>query len=231
MNKELFIKECKKIGLDINDEIINKLDLYQKELVKWNSKFNLTTILEKEEVYLKHFYDSLCLNKIVNLSNKSICDFGTGAGFPGMVVAILFNNSKITLIESNSKKVLFLENIKEKLKLKNVTIINDRTEEYGKNHRELFDIVTCRAVSNLKIILELAISLLKVGGLFVPLKSNVEEEFNDSIKKSKELGYEFIKKEEYNLPIENSKRTILIYKKIKETEKKYPRNYNMIVKK
>lgn len=230
MTKDEFIIECEKLGININDEIINKLDLYRNELVSWNSKFNMTTILEEKEVYLKHFYDSLCLIKATSLENKSICDFGTGAGFPGMILAIIFNNSKFTLIESNSKKTTFLEHIKELLNLNNVTIINERTEEYGKKNRELFDIVTCRAVSDLKIILELSISLLKVDGLFIPLKSNIDEEFDNSLNKSKLLGYDFIEKIEYSLPIENSKRTILVYKKIKKTDLKYPRNYNLIKK-
>ena len=230
MNKNEFIKECEKLGININEETLNKLDLYHRELVIWNDKFNLTTILNEEEVYLKHFYDSLCLVKATSLDNKNICDFGVGAGFPGMVLAIIFNNSNFTLIESNGKKVLFLEHIKEILNLKNVIIVNERIEDYGKKNRELFDIVTCRAVSNLKIILELSISLLKINGLFIPLKSNVEEEFKESINKSKLLGYEFINKIEYSLPIENSNRTILVYKKISKTDLKYPRNYNIIKK-
>jgi 16S rRNA (guanine527-N7)-methyltransferase len=228
MTKEEFIIECKNIGIDIDDEIISKLDLYKNELIDWNKKFNLTTIIEEKDIYLKHFYDSLCLIKAIDLNNKNICDFGVGAGFPGMVLAIVFNNSSFTLIESNSKKVSFLENIREKLKLNNVNIINTRTEEYGKNNREIFDIVTCRAVSNLKIILELSISMLKINGLFIPMKSNVEDEFNESIEKSKLLGYDFINKIEYKLPIENSNRTLLIYKKITKTNLKYPRNYNII---
>ena len=230
MTKDEFIIECEKLCININDEIINKLDTYRNELVSWNNKFNLTTILDEKEVYLKHFYDSLCLVKATDLNNKSICDFGTGAGFPGMVLAILFSNSKFTLIESNNKKVTFLEHIKELLHLDNVYIINDRTENYGRNNRELFDIVTCRAVSDLKIVLELSISLLKVDGLFIPLKSNVETEFDSSINKSKLLGYEFLEKIEYLLPIENSKRTILIYRKKSKTDLKYPRNYNLIKK-
>jgi len=230
MTKEEFIIECKKIGIIINDEILNDLEKYREELIVWNNKFNLTTIIEEKEVYLKHFYDSICITKATSFENKKICDFGTGAGFPGVVLAILFRNSEITLIESNSKKVSFLENIKEKLNLSNITVINERTEDYGRNNRELFDIVTCRAVSNLKIILELSISLLKINGLFIPLKSNVDDEFNESIEKSKLLGYDFIKKIEYKLPIENSNRSILIYKKIKKTDVKYPRNYNVIKK-
>ena len=230
MIKDEFIIECKKIGIIINNDIINKLEIYKNELIEWNKKFNLTTILEDKDIYLKHFYDSLCLVKATSLDNKNICDFGTGAGFPGIVLAIIFSNSNITLIESNNKKVLFLEYIKNILNLNNVTIINKRTEDYGKNNREIFDIVTCRAVSSLKIILELSISLLKKDGLFIPLKSNIDNEFNESIEKSKLLGYEFDKKIEYYLPIENLKRTILIYKKIKITDKIYPRNYNLIIK-
>ena len=230
MNKEEFIKECSKLGINIDENIINKLDKYRNLLVEWNSKFNLTTILEEKDVYLKHFYDSLCLSIGTDLNNKSICDFGTGAGFPGLVLAIVYSSSTFTLIESNNKKTIFLEEVKKQLNLKNVTIINDRTENYGKNNRELFDIVTCRAVSALNIILELSISLLKVNGLFIPMKSNIEDEFNSSINKAKMLGYEFINKCEYTLPIEESKRTLLIYKKVKPTDKKYPRNYNVIKK-
>ena len=230
MNREDFIIECKKIGLELSNDILNKIDLYKDLLIEWNNKFNLTTIIEEKDIYLKHFYDSLCIVKSYNFNNKSICDFGTGAGFPGMVLAIIFSNSKITLLESNNKKVLFLEEVKKVLKLDNVTIINQRAEDYGKNNRELFDIVTCRAVSNLNIILELSISLLKINGLFIPMKSNVDIEFNESIDKAKLLGYKYINKIEYILPIENSNRTLLIYEKIKKTYMKYPRNYNLIKK-
>ena len=183
MNKEEFIYECKKINIIIDDKIIDKLEKYIKLLIIWNEKFNLTTIIEEKDIFLKHFYDSLCLAKAVDLNDKKICDFGTGAGFPGMVIAIVFNNSNITLIESNSKKVMFLNEVKKELKLKNVEIVNDRTENYARKNREIYDIVTCRAVSALSIILELSVAILKVNGLFVPLKANVEEE----LLKSKEI--------------------------------------------
>ena len=230
MTKEEFINYCEYLNININDEKLNKLEKYKDLLIEWNNKFNLTTIIEEKDIYLKHFYDSLCIVKSYDFNNKSICDFGTGAGFPGMVLAIIFSNSKITLLESNNKKVLFLEEVKKELKLDNVTIINQRAEDYGKNNRELFDIVTCRAVSNLNIILELSISLLKINGLFIPMKSNVDIEFNESIDKAKLLGYKYINKIEYILPIENSNRTLLIYEKIKKTDMKYPRNYNLIKK-
>ena len=230
MNKEEFIKECEKLNIYIDNNTLEKLEIYRKLLVEWNNKFNLTTILEEKEVYLKHFYDSICLVKSIDFNDKKICDFGTGAGFPGMVLGIVFKNSNITLIESNSKKILFLNEVKNQLGLKNINVINDRMENYANKNRERFDIVTCRAVSHLNIILELSIAALKINGLFIPMKSEIEEEFNDSKEKAKMLGYEFVNKIEYNLPIENSKRTILIYKKTKETDKKYPREYNVIKK-
>ena len=170
MNKEEFKLECSKIGIDITNEIFNKFEMYKDLLIEWNNKFNLTTIIKEEDIYLKHFFDSLYITKFHDFNNKKICDFGTGAGFPGMVLAILFKNSNFTLLESNNKKVLFLNEVKNRLKLDNITIINERAEIYGKTNREIFDIVTCRAVSNLSIILELAISMLKVNGLFIPIK-------------------------------------------------------------
>ena len=229
MTKEEFINYCNNIGIIINDEVFNKLDRYKDLLIEWNNKFNLTSIIDEKDIYLKHFYDSLCLIKATDLNNKSICDFGTGAGFPGLVIAIVFN-SNVTLLESNGKKITFLNEVKKELNLENVTIINSRAEDYGKKNRELFDIVTCRAVSNLNIILELSISMLKMNGLFIPMKSNVEDEFKESFNKSILLGYEFVKKIEYELPIENSNRTLLIYEKIKKINIKYPRSYNLIKK-
>lgn len=230
MNKELFIDELKKIGVFLDKNQIKMLDSYKEQLKEWNKKTNLTTIINDEDIYLKHFYDSLCIVKAIDLNNKNICDFGTGAGFPGLVLAIIFNNTNVTLIESNGKKVEFLKFIVDLLNLKNVEIINDRAEIYGKENRELFDIVTCRAVSNLNIILELSVSMLKIGGYFIPLKSNVDEELKSSEKKQRLLGYSFDNRIEYELPYELSKRTILVFKKIKKTDMKYPRNYNIIKK-
>ena len=228
MNKDDFVKECNKLGIIINDVILSKFDKYKDLLIEWNNKFNLTTIIEENDIFLKHFYDSLYILSVTDFDNKSVCDFGTGAGFPGMIIAILNSSSKVTLIESNNKKVSFLEEVKRELNLDNVTVICDRAELYGKNNREKFDIVTCRAVSNLNIILELSVALLKVNGLFIPMKSNVEEELKESKNKEKLLGYELVEKKDYELPIENAKRTILIYKKTKTTDLKYPRNYSVI---
>ena len=231
MTKNEFIEECKKLGIDINEEILSKLDLYKELLIEWNNKFNLTSIIEERDIYLKHYYDSLCLVKATDLNKElSLCDFGTGAGFPGMVIAIVFNSVFVTLLESNGKKVSFLEEVKNKLELNNVTIINTRVEDFAKKNRELFDVVTCRAVSNLGIISELSISLLKVNGIFAPLKSNIDEELSKFTHDIKELGYKEEKVINYNLPIEGSIRNIPVFIKTKKTDSKYPRNYNIIVK-
>ena len=230
MNEIEFVKECNKINIDIDEDIINKLNKYKELLKEWNEKFNLTTIIKDDDIYLKHFFDSIYICSVEDFNNKKVCDFGTGAGFPGMVIAILYKDAEVTLIESNSKKIEFLKEVKKQLNLKNVEIINNRAELFGKTNIELFDIVTCRAVSSLNIILELSVSLLKVNGLFIPMKSNIEEELNKSKKITKDLGYELLKIKKYVLPKEESNRSILIYKKISKTSLKYPRNYNIIKK-
>ena len=115
MTKEEFILECKKINIDITEELFNKLDKYKELLIEWNKKFNLTTIIEEKDIYLKHFFDSLYLSTQCNFDGKKICDIGTGAGFPGMVLAIVFNKGNFTLMESNNKKIIFLEAVKADL--------------------------------------------------------------------------------------------------------------------
>ena len=154
MSKEEFIIKVKELGLVLTDKELHSLDRYYQILKEENSKYNLTRIIEEEEVYLKHFYDSLTITKVVNIDNRSICDLGSGAGFPGLVLAICFPNAKLTLIEANGKKCHFLNIVKESLNLDNVTIINTRVEDYSKKNREVFDIVTARAVAPLKHLLE-----------------------------------------------------------------------------
>ena len=134
MNREEFIKELKEINIEPNDKMLSNLEEYYNILKEENEKYNLTRIIEKEDVYLKHFYDSLTMAKIINIDNQSICDLGSGAGFPGLVLAICFPSAKLTLIESNGKKCKFLGIVKDNLSLNNVEIINVRVEEYAKNN-------------------------------------------------------------------------------------------------
>ena len=231
MNKEEFIIELKKIKIELDDAKLANLDKYYNILTEENKKYNLTRIISKEDVYLKHFYDSLTINKIENINNQSICDLGSGAGFPGLVLAICFPNTTITLIEANGKKCYFLNLVKSQLQLNNVTIINTRSEYYAKNNREVYDIVTARAVAPLKYLLEYGVPLVKVNGKFIAMKANVEEEEKNIDNYLEKLNIKEEKKLIFNLPIEGSLRTLIKYLKIKETNKKYPRRYNEIIKK
>ena len=231
MNKEEFIKELKKMNIELTEQQLTLLEEYYIILKEENEKYNLTRIINHNEVYLKHFYDSLTINKIIDIHSQNICDLGSGAGFPGLVLAICFPNTKLTLIESNGKKCYFLNLIKEKLELDNVIVINKRIEDYAEDNREKFDIVTARAVAPLKHLLEYGIPLVKVDGNFIAMKANVENEEQNIENYLNKLSIKEDKRIIFNLPVENSLRTIIKYTKTKETDKKYPRRYNEILKK
>ena len=229
MNIDKFIEEVKKLGIELDQEKLNKLDKFYNLLIEWNNKINLTRIVEKEEVYLKHFYDSLTLFKVIDLNKElSLCDVGTGAGFPGIVLKIVFPNLKITLIDSLNKRINYLNEIIKELDLKDIEAIHTRAEDYAKNNREKYDIVTSRAVANLKLLSELCIPMVKVNGYFIPMKANVDEEIIESKNILKELNSNIEHKETFTLPIEESIRNILLIKKIEKTNSKYPRRIDKI---
>lgn len=229
MNKEEFIKELIKLEVPVKN--IDMLDIYYKYLNEYNKHTNLTSITEEKDVYLKHFYDSLTICKTVDLNKfESLLDIGTGAGFPGLVLKIFYPHLKVTLLDSNGKKIKFLENLSQKLNIE-VNIVNERSEDYIKEKRESFDIVTSRAVADLSILLELALPFVKKGGYFIPLKGEVTKELNDSQNALSILKGKIIKKEEFFLPIENSKRTILLIEKTDKNNIKYPRQFNQIKRK
>ncbi len=232
MQTNEFIDALKELNIDIDEEKLKKLENYYKLLIEWNEKINLTGITEKKDVYLKHFYDSLTLNKYINLKEiNSLCDIGTGAGFPGIVLKIVFPNIHITLVDSLNKRIIFLKEVIKELELKNIEVYNERAEEYAKKVREKFDLVTCRAVARLPILLEYSIPLVKVGGVFAPLKASIDSELINIDKEEKILNIKLEKINRFYLPIENSERTIPVFKKLKETDKKYPRKYSDIKKK
>ena len=231
MNKEKFIEELKKINITLTSEQLDMLEKYYEVLIEENKKYNLTAITKKEDVYLKHFYDSLTLVKIIDLDNQSLCDIGTGAGFPGMVLKIAFPNLKITLVDSTEKKCTFLKNLIEMLKLKDIEVINRRAEIYSKETREKYDIVTSRAVAPLKHLLEYSIPLVKVNGIYIAMKGNIREEVLGIETYEQKLNIQEEKILTFNLPIEESIRTLIKYKKLKKTSSVYPRKYNEIKKK
>ena len=225
MNKKEFIQEINKLGIQLTDEQLHQLDKYYQLLIEWNKVMNLTGITEeKEDVYLKHFYDSLTLSKVIDLNQDlTICDVGSGAGFPGIVLKICFPNLKITLLDSLKKRVNYLNEIIKELDLKNIEAIHTRAEDYAKQNREKFDIVTARAVANLKILSELCIPMVKVNGLFIAMKANIEEEIENSTEILKKLDSKIEKIETFYLPIENSIRNIIMIQKQKTTNNLYPR--------
>lgn len=231
MNKEEFVKSLKELGIIPTDEQLNNLEKYANFLMEYNSHTNLTAIKDIEGIYLKHFYDSITLIKAIDLNNiNTLVDIGTGAGFPGMVLKIMFPDLEVTLIDSNNKKITFLNKLIELLALKNVKAINVRSEEYAHEHLDEYDLVTARAVSAMPILSELCLPLVKVGGYFIPLKSNLDEELKDAESLIKTLNGEITEKQEFNLPVESSLRTIVKIKKIAPTPKGYPRTYDKMKK-
>ena len=231
MNKELFIKELKNINIDITKEQETKLDKYYHLLYEENKKYNLTSITDEEQVYLKHFYDSLTISKIIDLNNQKLCDIGTGAGFPGIVLKIIFPDLSVTLVESNTKKCDFLNKVILELQLNKIKVINERAEIYSKSAREEYDIVTSRAVAPLKHLLEYSIPLIKVNGYYIAMKSDISKEIVGIEVYEKKLKIEKVKEKIFYLPIEKSLRTLIMYQKKEKTDLKYPRKYSDIKKK
>ena len=208
--------------------MIDAFEKYYKFLVEENNKYNLTSITDKDEVYIKHFLDSLSIENIIDLDNISLCDVGSGAGFPAIPLKIMYPNIKLTIIEPTLKRCNFLKQVVEMLNMKDVEIINDRAENIKDMH---FDVVCARAVSNLSILLELCIPLVKVNGYFISMKgSNYKEELDDASNALNALDAKVEDIYEYDLE-EYGKRVLLKIKKIKETKKIYPRMYSQIKKK
>lgn len=229
MNLDLFIEETKKLDITLTELQLKKLNQFYELLISWNQKMNLTRIIEKEDVYLKHFYDSLTLSKVIDLNQDlTLCDVGSGAGFPGIVLKICFPNLKITLLDSLQKRVNYLNEIIKELALKDIQAIHTRAEDYAKQNREKFDIVTARAVANLKMLSELCIPMVKVNGLFIAMKANIEEEIENSTEILKRLDSKIEKIETFYLPIENSIRNIILIEKLKPTDTLYPRRIEKI---
>ena len=231
MNKEEFIKEVVKLGINLTEDQLSKLDTYAKFLVEYNTHTNLTAITSEDQIYLKHFYDSITIVKALDLTKvNNLIDIGTGAGFPGMVLKIIFPNLEVTLLDSNNKKITFLQELGNKLNLTNIYYFHGRAEEYCLKHRETFDLVTARAVSNMNTLSELCLPLTKLGGYFIPLKGSNEEEITSSINAIKELGGNVEEIIKFSLPYEDSTRNIIKIKKITNTPNKYPRRYDKIIK-
>jgi 16S rRNA (guanine527-N7)-methyltransferase len=231
MNREEFIKSVKELGIDLNEDMINKLDRFYHLLIEWNAKINLTTIVKEEDVYLKHFYDSLTLFKEVDLTKDLyLCDVGTGAGFPGIVLKIVFPQLKIVLIDSLQKRITYLNEIIKELDLHDIEAIHTRMEDYSKINEEKFDIITARAVANVKVLSEICVRALKLNGRLVFMKANIDDEFDNLDNMIRELNLSKVKINKFLLPVEDSNRALVSFTKLSKTKDKYPRNIDKIKK-
>ena len=232
MNIEEFINEIKKLGIDVTGEQLEKLEIYCNFLLEYNTHTNLTAIKNREEVYLKHFYDSLTLVKSIDLTSiENLLDIGTGAGFPGMVLKIFFPNLQIYLVDSNNKKTKFLIELKDKLNVDKVEVINNRIENITSRFINSIDVVTARAVTNLPVLVELALPLVKVNKYFIAMKGNAQDELENSEYAITYLGGKIEDVKEFDLPHDAGKRTLISIKKIKKSELNKLRPYEKIVKK
>ena len=210
MNREEFIKALQELDIKINNEQLEQLEKFYNILNEENKKINLTRIIEREEVYLKHFYDSLTITKAINLNSiDTLCDVGSGAGFPGIVLKVVYPNLKITLLDSLNKRVIFLNDVIEKLDLKGIKAVHTRAEDYILENREKFDIVTSRAVANLSILSELCIPYVKIGGYFIAMKTDDKNEIINAKKAIETLGSVIKDTVYFELPIDHSKRSLI----------------------
>lgn len=209
MNKDEFIKYLEELNIYPTQDQLNKLDKFYHLLIEWNEKINLTRITEEKDVYLKHFYDSLTITKEIDLSKvKTLCDVGTGAGFPGIVLKIMYPNLKVTLIDSLLKRVNYLNEIIKELELTDIKAIHTRGEDY----KDKFDVVTSRAVANIEKLVTFTMHLVDKDGVFIAMKGNIDNELTNSVEKNISKKYKIVKINKFHLPIEESERSLVVIK-------------------
>lgn len=231
--REYIKSAVKKLHINLSDEQADAFVKYYEMLVLWNKKINLTSITDFHEVVLKHFVDSLSIVYIFDMNtDAALVDMGTGAGFPGIPLKIAFPHLKVTLVDSLSKRINFLNHVINELNLKNITAIHARAEEYGNSkYRETFDLCVTRAVSNLSVISEYCLPLIKCGGYFIPYKANnVEEEIFKYEMAVEEFGGAIDDVAIFDLPDSELTRSLILIYKDTGTPKKYPRKNGIPIK-
>lgn len=228
MNPEEFKAALEEKGMPITEEKMKQFEDYLSLLQEWNEKINLTAITEKEEAYLKHFYDSLTAGLYVDFSKgvHSLCDVGSGAGFPSIPLKIMYPDLQVTIVDSLKKRIGFLELLVEKLQLEGVSLYHDRAETFGQNKtfRDSFDFVTARAVARMSVLAELCLPITKKNGTFIAMKAAHATEELDAAKKAiATLGGKVREDLSFELPNGAGERHIILIDKKKETPNKYPR--------
>ena len=211
-----------------NSNYLNLFEIYYNELIDYNEKVNLTAITDKQDVYIKHFLDSCLANEFIPKQAK-IVDIGTGAGFPGVPLKVIRPDIDLHLVDSLNKRIIFLNELKNKLNI-NYSTYHSRAEEFcsSVSNREGFDVCVSRAVAKLNTLAEYCLPLVKVGGIFIAYKGgDAEQEINDSLNAITVLGGKIEQIKKIELPNNLGKRSLVIIKKIKNTNKLYPRNKNL----
>ena len=221
--------EALKYDLNLSKEELDKFETYYNFLLEYNNHTNLTRIVEHDEVMIKHFLDSIIINKYISFDGKDVLDIGAGPGFPSMPLAIINSNTHFDVVDSNNKKTKFLSELKEKLSLSNTSVFLTRAEDLEKTNFEHYDIVTARAVARLNILVELTIPFVKKGGYFIALKAaDYLAELDEAKKGIETLGGTVEDVIKVSLPYDMGDRVFILIKKIKNTPTKYPRMYSQI---
>ena len=227
MNEKLY-ELCKKNEIDLSEKQLEQFQIFYDYMIEMNQVMNLTSITEEDEVILKHFYDSMSIVKYFDFKpGEYVIDVGTGAGFPGIPLAILLPKVQFTLMDSLNKRIIILQDVVKKCGLKNVECIHSRAEELAKNekYREKYDVCVSRAVANLSVLLEYCIPFIKKGGMFISYKSiSSEEELSDSKNAQNKLCCKLKKNISFELPDTDIRRNFLLFEKFDNTSSKYPRN-------
>lgn len=222
---KVLIEKAKKVNIEIDDKKEEQFYNYMKLLLEWNEKINLTAITEQNDIILKHFIDSITINKYIEQSN-SIIDIGTGAGFPGIPLKIMNQNKKITLVDSLNKRINFLNEVCKEISLENIQCIHARAEELASDleYRENYETVVSRAVARLNVLIEYMLPFVKKGGLCICMKGpNIDGELEEAKNAIKVLGGKIKSVESFFLPDSDIERNVIIIEKVAETPKKYPR--------
>lgn len=224
-----FLNNCESVGIQLTDTMLKQFETYYDYLINQNEIMNLTAITDKEEVYLKHFFDSLWLTKVGSFDNAKLLDVGSGAGFPSLPLKIINPSIKVTIVDALQKRIDFLNRLSEKLSINDNKLIHGRIEEFiMKNY---FDFVTARAVARLNILTELCLPFVKVGGKFIAMKSiNYEEELHEANNAIEKLGGVIEEVIEYPLE-EGLNHVLIVIKKVRNTTDFYPRSFSLIKKK
>ncbi len=230
MTIEEFRSAVEELDVQLSEEQLTLFNKYADYLLEYNKHTNLTAIRTKEEVFLKHFYDSILVLKYTSLKDKSLLDIGSGAGFPGIPLKIIEPSIDLTLMDANGKKTAFLESLKNVLNI-NYTVINDRAEKYILNRREQIDVVTARAVTAMPVLAELTLPFVKIGGEFIAYKGDIDETLENGKYAIEVLGGEVLRVETTFLPKENAKRSFIFVNKKCKTDAMYPRLFDKISKK